>query len=355
MGLISIDHKSKKVNIKGFSIENPNVYSFFDSVSADKRDDQLTKAINIGVLALMEDRILALIGRTESEIGAELESLQQRYRIESKIIEKSPSKGVQEEVNIVRELNTWFKSKRWEDLAFDTGAAPGKIPRNKTGDILCQVDGNEENILGIEVKLDKSVALGDIETENVFKNKKDTAWSQLMETRANRGGVLSLIVFDISTAHQTIKNACDSVSYIPGIGMIAIVDKARNNYSNLKIAYSLIRDVVLNFKEFNVENDLLTMILKRVIRDLQEAMSIKNLIEKNISDAESTIEHNMGILTQLEKNLLMLDFNKKYIEKFVEDGQLNAVDLLKFYQGDGLNGDFKKIKGDLEEAFNLKA
>jgi len=350
MALISIDHKTKKVNVKAFSIENPNVYAYFNKLPTDQRDEALQKAINIGVLALMEDRLLALIGRTENELGAELESLQQRYRIESEILEKSTSKGVKEETNIVKELNAWYESKGWDDIAFETGAAPGNIPRNKTGDVVCHIDGNAENILGIEVKLDKSVALGDIETENVFKNQKDTAWSQLIETRANRGGSLSLMVFDESTAHQTIKNACDGVTYIPGIGMIAIVDKARNNYTNLKIAYSLIRDVVLNFKEFKVDNQLLTLIIKRVIKDIQESMGIKGMIEQNISEAEKSIKHNVGILTQLEKNLLMLEFDQRYLSKYIEDGQLTPEDQLKFYEGAGLNDEFKKIQSQFTDS-----
>lgn len=57
MGTIKLNQQLKRVEIKEFEIENQIVFNFFDHLSANERDDKLLKAIYIGVLALMEDRI----------------------------------------------------------------------------------------------------------------------------------------------------------------------------------------------------------------------------------------------------------------------------------------------------------
>src|SRR5690606_17261624 len=91
-----------------------------------------------------------------------------------------------------------------KDRAFLTGNTAGSLPKNKTGDIICEVNGTSDLKIAIECKFDKSVRLGDIESKDIFTKKSDTAWSQLIETQANRDAKISLIVFDISLVDNSI-------------------------------------------------------------------------------------------------------------------------------------------------------
>jgi hypothetical protein len=75
MPIISINQKLTRLEMSSFEIENQIVFNYFDNLPASERDEKLLRAIYIGVLALMEDRISAFLAKTNNELGAELESL----------------------------------------------------------------------------------------------------------------------------------------------------------------------------------------------------------------------------------------------------------------------------------------
>ena len=50
---------------------------------------------------------------------------------------------------------------------------------------------------------------------------------------------------------------------------------------------------------------------------------MKNLVEANIKNSKS-------ILKQPEKGIFVIEFNKKYLLKFLNDGTLSKEDLLAF-------------------------
>ena len=102
--------------------------------------------------------------------------------------------------------------------------------------------------------------------------KYDTAWSQLLEAQANRESKISLIVFDISLIDNSILKNFENVGYIHGVGLIAVIDSQKGNYSNLAIAYLLARDIILNAKEVDLDIDLLSIIINRIIKDINEIL-----------------------------------------------------------------------------------
>ena len=73
--IIKINQQLKRIEIKEFEIENQIVFNYFDNLPVSERDDRLLRAIYIGVLALMEDRISSFLSKTSNELGTELESL----------------------------------------------------------------------------------------------------------------------------------------------------------------------------------------------------------------------------------------------------------------------------------------
>lgn len=342
MGIVNINQQLKRVEIKEFEIGNSIVFNFFDQLSTSERDERLIRALYIGVLALMEDRISSFLSKTSNELGTELESLKMIFEMKKELFYKSTIKGILAEDEIAEFLNNFFSEKKINDKALLTGNKAGTIPKNKTGDIVCEVNGNSELKIAIECKFDKSIKFGDIDSKDIFIKKYDTAWSQLLESQANRESKISLIVFDISLIDNSILKNYENVGYIHGVGFIAVIDSQKGNYSNLAIAYLLARDILLNAKEVELDKDLLSIIINRIIKDINEILSIKFLVESNI-------ENNKSILKQLDKSLLLMEFNQEYLRKFLKDGTLTKKDLLSYYSGEEVKDKFKIIEKEIND------
>jgi hypothetical protein len=341
MPTLKINQQLRRIEIKEFEIENSIVFNYFDNLSASERDERLLRAIYIGVLALMEDRISAFLSKTSNELGTELESLKMIFEMKKELFYKSSVKGMLAEDEIAEYLNQFFDEKRLKDRAILTANTTGSIPKNKTGDIICEINGNSDLRIVIECKFDKSIKLGDIESKEIFNRKADTAWSQLLEAQANRDAKVSLIVFDISLVDSSILKQFENVGFIPGVGFVAIVDSQKGNYSNLTIAYILARDIALNARTVELDKDLLAMLVNRIIKDINEMLSIKTLVLSNI-------ENNKAILKQLEKSILLMEFNQDYLKKFLADGTLSKKDLLNYYQGDDVKEKYSLIEKEID-------
>ncbi len=342
MPTIKLNHQLNRIEIKEFEIENQIVFNYFDKLPTSEREEKLIRAIYIGVLALMEDRISAFLSKTSNELGTELESLKMVFDMKKELFYKSTIKGVLAEDEIAEFLNNYFSEKRLKDRALLTGNVAGNLPKNKTGDIICEINGNSELRIVIECKFDKSIRLGDIESKDIFTKKSDTAWSQLIESQANRDAKVSLIVFDISLVENSVLKNFENVGYIPGIGFVAIINSQKGDYSNLVIAYMLARDIALNARVVDLDKDLLAIIVNRTIKDISEILSVKSLVENNI-------ENNKTILKQLDKSMLLMEFNQEYLRKFLKDGTLSKKDLLAYYSGEEVKDKFKLIEKELNE------
>lgn len=340
MSTIKLNQQLKRVEISNFEIENQIVFNYFDNLPSTERDEKLLRAVYIGILALMEDRISSFLAKTNNELGTELESLKMIFEMKKELFYKSTIKGILAEDEIAEFLNSYFQERKIKDKAFLTGNTAGSLPKNKTGDIICEINGNPDLKIAIECKFDKSVRFGDIETKDIFTRKSDTAWSQLIEAQANRDSKVSLIVFDISLVENSILKNFENVGYIPEIGFIAIINSQKGDYSNLAIAYMLARDIALNAKPVELEKDLLAILVNRIIKDINEVLTIKSLVLNNI-------DNNKAILKQLEKSILLMEFNQEYLKKFLNDGTLTKKDLLDYYSGEDVKDKYKLIEKDI--------
>ena len=340
MATIKLNQKLKRVELQKFELDNEIVFNYFDNLPASERDDKLIRALYIGVLALMEDRLSSFLSKTSNELGTELESLKMIFEMKKELFYKSTIKGSLAEDEIADFLNEYFKSKRMADKALLTGNAAGALPRNKTGDIICEINGSPDLKIAIECKFDKSVKLGDIEGKDLFIRKTDTAWSQLIESNANRDSKVSIIVFDISLVDNSIIKFNEHVWFIPEIGFIAIIDSQKGDYTNLIIAYMLARDIAVNAKTLDLDKDILSILVTRILKDIGEIKAIKTLVERNI-------DTNREILKQIEKSMLLMDFNQKYLSQFLQTGTLTKKDLLDFYMGEDVKDQYKLIEKEI--------
>lgn len=341
MGIVSLKQQTERVEIGSFETENKIVFRFFDRLPSSERDDALLKAINIGVLALMEDRLSAFLAKTSNELGTELESLKLIFDMKQEVFLKTAMKGVAAEEDIAEFLGAFFIERGLKDELHLTGSSAGKIHKNKTGDLVSNIDGKDDLKIVIESKFDKALSLGDIQDKDVFKNKSDTAWSQLIEAQANREGKSSIIVFDISSVSAGILKNVHDIKYIPQIGFVVIVDSQKGDYSNLGIAYMLSRDIALKSHSLNINKEFLEIFVGRIIKDVFDIRQIEKLVKNNI-------DNNKNILAHLDKGLLSLEFTYSYLCKFLEDGELSKEDLLSFYFGDEVRNQFKDLEKDIK-------
>lgn len=342
MPIVSLDQRSGRVLVSAFEVENRVLFEFFNKLGVSERDDQFHRALYIGVLALMEDRLSSFLAKTSNELGTELESLKLIFDMKKELFYRSAVKGVLAEEDIADFLADFLQKQRLGDRVELTGEMQGSLPRNKSGDILCHLDGEGGRRIAIECKFDKSIRLGDIGDKDIFTKKADTAWSQLLEAQANRDGRVGIIVFDVSVVDSGLLAVIQDVRYLPGIGLVAIVDSQKGDYRNLAIAYMLARDIALNSRDVELDKDLLGAIISRIIKDAREILAIRTLVSQNIENCRQ-------ILRQIEKSILLAEFNQKYLTKFLDDGTLSKEDMLSFYAGEDVRDSFRLVEREIAE------
>lgn len=340
MPLVSLDQKNSRVQFGAFEVDNKILFEFFNKVPAADRDEQFHKALYIGVLALMEDRLSSFLSRTANELGTELESLKLIFDMKKELFYRSAVKGVLAEADIADFLSEFLNRQKLSDRIELTGDRAGAIRRNKTGDIVCHLAGDSGKRIAIECKFDKSIRLGDIQTKDVFTKKADTAWSQLLEAQANREGQAGIIVFDASLVDNSILATVQDLKFLPGIGLIAIIDSQKGDYRNLAIAYMLARDIALNAKTLELDTDVLKIIVNRLIKDARDMALVKHLVNANIDNMKQ-------ILAQIEKGILLAEFNQRYLIKFLAEGTLTKDDMLAFYMGEEVKERFRLIEREI--------
>lgn len=341
MSIVGLDHQLGRVEISSFQVENKILFEFFNKLSVADRDDQFHKALYIGVLALMEDRLSSFLSKTANELGTELESLKLIFDMKRELFYRTSVKGILAEEDVAEFLSEFLEKQQIKDKIELTGSAIGKLPRNKTGDIVCHLNGGSGIRIAIECKFDKSIRYGDIQGKDVYIKKSETAWSQLLEAQANREGKVGIIVFDLSLADSSVLTAVQDVRFIPAVGFVAIVDSQKGDYKNLAIAYMLARDVALNSKDVAIDKDILKVIMNRIIKDINDVTTIRSLVQTNIENCKK-------IITQIEKSMLSMEFSQHYLIKFLADGTLTKEDLLAFYSGEEIKDRFRPIEKEIK-------
>ena len=337
-----IDHKLQRVQVDSFEISDELVYRYFDSLPEAEREAALFRAIRIGVLATMEDRFSAFLSKTTDDLGVQLENLKLLFDMKQEVFHKTAIKGVAAENDILDFLEEYNERNHLGDVVSLTGTSKGLLKNNKTSDIMAYVCGESSGRkVAIECKFDKSIKLGDIDSPDIASNKYDTAWSQLLEATVNRDANASIIVFDKTLADASIQRAVDGVTYVDGIGFICIIDYEASDYQNLAVAYNMARGLALRKDGKNVEVEFVNMLIQRLLKDIRDVQSIETLVKTNI-------KNNQQILKNIEKSLLSIEFDQKYLAKYLEDGYLNKADLLEFYRREEIRARYKLIAKEIE-------
>lgn len=90
------------------------------------------------------------------------------------------------------------------------------------------------------------------------------------------------------------------------------------------------------------------MLIQRLLKDIRDVQGIEGLVRNNI-------KNNQQILKSIEKSLLSIEFNQRYLVKYMQDGFLSKQDLLEFYQREDIRIRFKLLEKDIEQDFRQDA
>ena len=344
MAIIRLDQQTKNVNISECSIEHTLIFKYFDDLPENKRDDEFKRALQIGVIALMEDRFAAFLSRTEGELGTQLESLKLIYERNVKAKEKTAESGTSAEPEIYKEIQNYLERAGFvDDDVVMTGSSVGAIKRNKTGDIVLKVNGDDKKKIAVEVKFDQSLALGEFEGSDSLGRPRDTAISQMIESMANREAQLAVIVFDHNRSSDGLKNMVNGIAWIPSVGFVVIIDDVRQDYSNLFIALDLARSMLMSTLQV-VDQNIFESLLGRMSKDLASILDTEKLLKDNHTNLKK-------IATSIRKHALLVGFTQKILKEFIANGSVSNQELLKLYHGDGLKEEFAAITKDVEAIF----
>ena len=84
-----LNKQNKRIPINEFQLDNEIVFEYFDKKVPEKeRDKTFLRALYIGVLALMEDRLSSFLDKTSNELGTELESLKKIFDMKQEVFFK---------------------------------------------------------------------------------------------------------------------------------------------------------------------------------------------------------------------------------------------------------------------------
>ena len=183
MSIVTLNQKLKRIELSDkLCIDNEIVFNYFDKIPIEQRDKTLFRALYIGVLALMEDRFSAFLANTSNELGTQLENLKIIFDMKKEIFYKTAQqKGTIAESEIETSLKEYLEQRKIKDEVILTGTDSGKISRNKTGDIVCKLDGSDKKIV-IESKFDKKKSSGTSRTAMALQLCSSAASTNCLRT-----------------------------------------------------------------------------------------------------------------------------------------------------------------------------
>lgn len=339
---MKINQKLSRVEIESFEVEDELVFKYFNSLPEEERDAALYKAIRIGVLALMENRISAFFAKTTNELGTELEYLKLMFDTQQKVFHKTAVKGTIAEDDIIEFLQYYVSCRGLNDQIRGTGKIKGYLPRNKTGDIVVDIEGDLDRKIVIECKFDKNIKLGNVTSPDIAAKRSDTAWSQLLEASINRQADASIIVFDKSLADYSILKEVDGVVYVNEIGFVCVIDYQAGDFQNLAIAYMLARGLALRSKGDTVDTEFVNLFLQRLSKDIKDIQGIADMVKNNITN-------NQKILKAIEKSILSIELDQQYLTKYLQDGTMSKEDFWDFYMREDIRTKYKLISSEIEK------
>ncbi len=358
---INVDGNENKISIHHEFALHPIIVDWFEdtkNVPASRRPEILAQAINVGLLAIMQNGVEGIISRINAEIDADLSMIVKKMQLLETRFHKDTNFNTQLEDDVRKALESHANHCGWKDRLVPSGDSGGVATNrtpNKTGDVeISVIDTNGKlSRVAVEVKFNKQGAAGRFKDFNAEQAGSDTAWSQIIEARWNRESPIGIFVADKEKLHPKIKTLTESVAYVPEVrGFVCVVDVLSNDYSNACIAYALARTISLASRDMQFyEPGVLEFIIQRTQHTLRRRETIKKISKTMVSDLVKS-------LTSLEKDLVYVDQALEFLQSFINEysrtGTLTAESMFDLYSQEDVKGNVaiesKEFKKQLDDA-----
>jgi len=328
---ISLGEDPKRVNFSGTKmIKDEFLHAFFETYKKNERDDAFIRALTLGAYAIKEERIAAFLGRAESDLDARLEELKVLVKVRL-LKERTPMKGVVAEQEIMSELVELVETRGWNDSVQHTGTTRGKLNGRYVGDIVVTVNGSSAKIV-IESKMRDDKALGEPTTR--VANPGKTAFGQNLLGLINRDAEFAIIVFDRGNVHKSISGSTEGILFQPEVpGLVAIVDRDKGDWGNLRVAYEIARSLALLRSSGSYEPERILTVTKRLIRCINDVKSIETQLTKIIGSSQTIAKSAEGIRELLNEAVAEAERGKNVLERLSRSEEIPDEDWGEFYLG----------------------
>lgn len=291
-------------------------------------------ALRLGVYGKMEARIAAFLKTAENDLQTGLEHLKYIFTAQE-YIEKGAAKGQVAEADIENALQELIKRKKWGDTTTNTGGNVGAIPDCKIGDIVCEIGESSRRIV-IESKMSKTMTLGeptDVNTNKVkdpVKHATDTAYGQLVFSRANRDAHFAIIVFDRDNCSSTIENL-EPITILPEVpGMVVKIGRDLVDFAALEHAYGIARDLAKAYEK-GIDEKGLGMVVKRLIRDVNRLNKLSDQLNKVVKGANDTLDAVTTIRELMDDTQKSLSLTQSHLTQMLNGSTPSEKELADYY------------------------
>ena len=344
--VIRIDQANKSVTFPETTVIDELVVELFDKRPADERHELYDDVLRAGSYAYLDDRIGSFLSSTSDRIGLEFQYLKLLFDQRQHSMATS-EKGEIAESSVLTELTGLAAQRGWDDEISGTGGDGGTLDGglNKTGDVVAHIGGMAGPCLAIEVKFAKKTDLGSTSDAKHENNRADTAWSQLVESAANRDAGLAMIVFDQSSASSSIKNKVPDIEWLPGAGLAVMVDAGSGDFRNLIVAYTFARAILLEDSRSRLDAGLLSVVVSRVLTEVKRCLQVRQHVEDIIRSAlqlQRDLEQSDAALESILEMLAVVD----------ADHPLGSTELITLHKGGDVRTEIARVNkelADLEE------
>ena len=346
---------------------HPSVLGWFNKKDSKNTKDfkirRLHEAIRIGLLAQMQGRIGHAINSYKEHLSEEMSLLKNYTNIfEQKFLENNKFKTDQEET-LKSVLADYIQSQNYADSVQVTGTTADS-DGNKTGDIVATINhAGKAHDLAIEVKFSTNFPQGGVasksNTAKSYRAQTDTAISQIIESRKNRKSRYAMIVLDKSL---NIHSETPEILFLPEAqGIIVKVDLLANEYSNLEIAYDLLRQMTVSSIPINLDFAVLEYLLTDLStvlgRQKRITESSKNIINQLEKSHKENVKEVISITSMHEAELKALQVTitqtTRIMKQWLKTGNLSADDAFETYMKPKANAEWTVEKMKHTEMLNL--
>ena len=342
---------------------HPSILVWFNEPSSSNTKEfkvrRLHEAIRIGLLAQMQGRIGHAMNTYKQHLDEEMSLLRNYTNIFEQRFLLDPKFKTDQEVTVKLALADYIQSQNYADSVQLTGtSADGD--GNKTGDLLASIQHNgSSHDLAIEVKYAKDYPKGGVGSKTnrktAFRASGDTAISQIIEARKNRSSRYAMIVLDHSL---NIHSTTPSIEFIPEAqGIIVKTNLLANDFSDLEIAYDLLRQMTIS----STPIDLDFAILEYLLTDLNTVLgrqkritdSSKKIIEQLEKSHKSNMEEVISISSMFEAELEALQVTMtqttRFMKQWLQTGNLSADNAFETYVKKKANAEWEVVKMKTQE------